>query len=140
MMNVPGCIALTLSKGSPSGSDGEESAQDVGDLGFISGLGRSPDEGMAAHNIILVWRSPWTEERGELQSVGSQESDTSERLSKHDALSNPSHYTAIPSWPLMVFATKWCLTGGPVVEDSPAKAGDAGRTPGWGGKSVRAAE
>ena len=80
-MNVPGCIALTLSKVSPDGSDGEESTQNVGDLGFITGLGRSPDEGMAAHNIILVWRSPWTEEPGELQSVGSQESDTSERLS-----------------------------------------------------------
>ena len=59
---------------------------------------------------------------------------------QHDALSNPRHYTAVPSWPLMVFVTKWCLTGGPVVEDSPAKAGDTGLTPGWGTKSVRAAE
>ena len=95
---------------------------------------------MASHSGTLAWDISWTEEPGELQSVGSQESDTSERLGKHDALSNPSHYTAIPSWPLMVFATKWCLTGGPVVEDSPAKAGDAGLTPGWGAKSVRAAE
>ena len=27
-----------------------------------------------------------------------------------------------------------------MVEDSPAKAGDTGLTPGWGTKSVRAAE
>ena len=29
-------------------------------------------EGMATHSSILVWRIPWTEEPGELQSVGSQ--------------------------------------------------------------------
>ena len=30
---------------------------------------------MAAHSSNLVWRIPWTEEPGELQSMGSQESD-----------------------------------------------------------------
>ena len=30
---------------------------------------------MATHSSILVWRIPWTEEPGGLQSVGSQESD-----------------------------------------------------------------
>ena len=35
---------------------------------------------MAAHSSILAWRSPWTEEPGGLQSVGSQESYTTERL------------------------------------------------------------
>ena len=30
----------------------------VGDLGFIPGLGRSPEEGMATHSSILVWRIP----------------------------------------------------------------------------------
>ena len=30
------------------------------------------EEGMAAHSSILVWRIPWTEEPGRLQSVGSQ--------------------------------------------------------------------
>ena len=29
------------------------------------------EEGMATHSSILVWRIPWTEEPGELQSVGS---------------------------------------------------------------------
>ena len=31
---------------------------------------------MATHPNILAWRIPWTEEPGRLQSMGSQESDT----------------------------------------------------------------
>ena len=31
---------------------------------------------MATHSNILIWRIPWTEEPGRLQSMGSQESDT----------------------------------------------------------------
>ena len=34
------------------------------------------EEGMATHPSILAWRIPWTEEPGGLQSMGSQESDT----------------------------------------------------------------
>ena len=30
---------------------------------------------MATHSNILAWEIPWTEEPGELQSVGSQELD-----------------------------------------------------------------
>ena len=30
------------------------------------------EKGMAAHSSILVWRISWTEEPGELQSMGSQ--------------------------------------------------------------------
>ena len=30
------------------------------------------EEGMATHSSILAWESPWTEERGRLQSKGSQ--------------------------------------------------------------------
>ena len=36
------------------------------------GLGRSAEEGMATHSSILAWRIPWTEEAGELWSIGSQ--------------------------------------------------------------------
>ena len=32
----------------------------------------SLEEGMATHSSILAWRIPWTEEPGELQSIGSQ--------------------------------------------------------------------
>ena len=37
---------------------------------------------MATHSSILAWRIPWTEEPGGLQSMGSQESDTTERLKR----------------------------------------------------------
>jgi len=30
------------------------------------------EKGMATHSSILVWRIPWTEEPGGLQSMGSQ--------------------------------------------------------------------
>ena len=30
------------------------------------------EEGMAIHSSILAWRTPWTEEPGGLQSMGSQ--------------------------------------------------------------------
>ena len=39
----------------------------VGDLGSIPRLGRSPSEGMATHSSILAWRIPWT-----VSSMGSQ--------------------------------------------------------------------
>ena len=32
------------------------------------------ENGMATHSSILVWRIPWTEEPGELQSMGWQRS------------------------------------------------------------------
>ena len=58
--------------GFPGGSVGEESARNVRDLGLIPALGRSPREKTATHSSILAWRIPWTEEPGELQSMGSQ--------------------------------------------------------------------
>ena len=36
---------------------------------------------MAAHSSILAWRIPWTEEPGGAQSLGLQESDTTQWLS-----------------------------------------------------------
>ena len=41
----------------------------------------SLEKGMATHSSILAWRIPWTEEPRGLQPMGSQESDTTERLS-----------------------------------------------------------
>ena len=40
----------------------------VGSLGWEDPL----EKGMATHSTILAWRIPWTEEHGELQSMGSQ--------------------------------------------------------------------
>ena len=40
---------------------------------WVRSLGQGPlEKGMATHSSILAWRIPWTEELGELQSMGSQ--------------------------------------------------------------------
>ena len=41
---------------------------------------------MATHSSILVWRIPWTEEPGELQSTGSPRA-------RHDGMTNTHTYT-----------------------------------------------
>ena len=40
---------------------------------WVRSLGREDplEEGMATHFSILAWRTPWTEEPGRLQSMGS---------------------------------------------------------------------
>ena len=38
--------------------------------------------GVGDPSSICAWRIPWTEEPGILQSLGSQESDTTERLAQ----------------------------------------------------------
>ena len=42
------------------GSAGNESTCNVGDLGLIPELGRSPGGGHGNHSNILAWRIPWT--------------------------------------------------------------------------------
>ena len=44
----------------------------------IQPLGREDplEECMETHASILAWRTPWTEEPGGLQSIGSQKSQT----------------------------------------------------------------
>ena len=45
---------------------------------WVTSLGQEDplEKKMATHSTILAWRIPWTEEPGGLQSIGSQESDT----------------------------------------------------------------
>ena len=45
------------------------------------------EKAMAPHSSTLAWRIPWTEEPGRLQSMGSLESGTTERLHFHFSLS-----------------------------------------------------
>ena len=49
---------------------------------WVRSLGQEDplEEGTVTHSSILAWEIPWTEEPGGLQSMGSQESDTTERL------------------------------------------------------------
>ena len=83
-----------LWRGFSCSSAGKESTCNVGDLGLIPRLGRSPGGGkgyplqysglensmdctvhvekaMAPHSSTLAWKIPWTEEPDGLQSMGS---------------------------------------------------------------------
>ena len=61
--------------GSPDGAvvkNPPANAGDARDSGLILGWEDSLEEGTATHSNILAWRISWTEEPGELQSIGSQ--------------------------------------------------------------------
>ena len=66
-------MLIKQSVGFPGGSDGKESTCNVGDLGLIPELGRSPGGG---HGNPLQYsclqESPWIEEPSRLKSLGSQ--------------------------------------------------------------------
>ena len=69
--------------GFPGGSDGKESACNVGDPGSIPGSGRCPGEGNGnpLQYSFLAWRISWTDEPGRIYSQwGHKELDTTERL------------------------------------------------------------
>ena len=58
--------------GFPGGFNSKASACNVGDLGSIPGLERSPGEGNSNPPSTLAWTILWMEEPGRLQSMGSQ--------------------------------------------------------------------
>ena len=86
-------------KGFPGGSDSEESACNVGDLGLIPSSGRFSGKGMTVHSSILVWRIPWTEEPGRLQPVGWQRVTTEPGTVSHgEGRAHSSHiWQQLPS-------------------------------------------
>ena len=51
---------------------------------------------MTTHSSILAWKIPWTEKPGSLQSMGSEESDTTKRQSMHEILG--SHKGLMTYW------------------------------------------
>ena len=57
---------------------------------------------MAPHSSTLAWKIPWMEEPGRLQSMGSLESDTTERLHCHFSLSciggGNSNHSSVLAW------------------------------------------
>ena len=61
-------------------SVGKESACSAEDPGLIPGSGRPPGEGNGSYSSIPAWKILWTEELGGLQSMGSQGSNTTQRL------------------------------------------------------------
>ena len=60
--------------GFSGGSAGKESACDVGDLGLIPGLGRSPEEGNS-YPLQVFWPGEF---RGQYTPQGRKESDMTE--------------------------------------------------------------
>ena len=52
------------------------------------GLGDPLEKEIATHSSILAWEIPWTEEAGGQQSMGSQESDMTERINHHMSAHN----------------------------------------------------
>ena len=64
--------------GFPDGSDDKEPACNAGDPGLIPGSGRYSGEGNGYPLQCSCLENPMTEEPGRLQSMGMQESDTTE--------------------------------------------------------------
>ena len=58
--------------GFPHASDGKETACNAGTWVRSLDWEDPPEKGIATHSSTLAWRTPWTEEPGGLQSMGSQ--------------------------------------------------------------------
>ena len=70
--------------GFPGGSDGKESACNVGDLGSIPGWDDPLEEGMATHSSLLAWRIPMDRGAGRATVHGITKSRTQlKQLSVH---------------------------------------------------------
>ena len=54
---------------------------------FTRVLETESEKAVAPHSSTLAWKIPWTDEPGGLQSMGSLESDMTERLDFHFSLS-----------------------------------------------------
>ena len=53
---------------------------------------------MAPHSSTSAWKIPWTEEPGRLQSMGSLESDTTERLHFHALEKGMATHSSVLAW------------------------------------------
>ena len=79
------CCVLVLVQGLPDGSEDEESARNARDVGSIPGLGRSPGGGNG-NPFQYSCLENLTEEPG-----GLKELDTTDRLSMHVTIKDPSY-------------------------------------------------
>ena len=65
-------LPLPLSR-SPMGFPGGSVGKNLETQMWVESLGRDPlEEDIATHSSTLAWRTPWTEEPGGPQSMGSQ--------------------------------------------------------------------
>ena len=72
MISVLTSCRSIIAQGFPGASDGKESGYGARGLGLVPGSGRSTGGGNGNHSINFAWKIPWTEEPGELQSIGSK--------------------------------------------------------------------
>ena len=80
----------------PGGSDGKESSCNVGDLGLIPELGRSPggeygNPFQYSYLLFFTGTTPWTEVPGRLQTTGSQRIGH-DQTTKHSSVHCPIVY------------------------------------------------
>ena len=67
LISFDSCAAFLMYSnilGFPGGSVVKDLPANAEDTVSTPGLGRSPEEKMATHSSLLVWRIPWTEEPG----------------------------------------------------------------------------
>ena len=55
---------------------------------YLRALVHVLEKAMATHSSTLAWKIPWMEEPDGLQSMGSQESDRTERLNSNASLAS----------------------------------------------------
>jgi len=53
---------------------------------------------MAPYSSTLAWKIPWTEEPGRLQSMGCEESDTTEQLHFHALEKEMATHSSVVAW------------------------------------------
>ena len=92
---MPKKVHIVKSMGFPCGSAGIESSCNVGDLGLIPGLGRSPGEEKATYCSILAWRIPWTIVHGVTKSQTGLNDFHSILISAHI---NYAHFNVLQSY------------------------------------------
>jgi len=98
-------------RGFPGGTSGKilpANSGDSEDLGSIPGLGRSPGGGNGNPLQFLVWKIPWTEEPGGLQSMGPQ------RV-RHDWVTEHPQYVTYIFWGLIKLRNTTLNTLGKIV-------------------------
>ena len=103
----PPCWALTSKTGFPGGSDGKESACNVGDLGLIIGSCRSPGEGNGYPLQYSCLENPMDRSLEGYSPWGHKESDTTDRLSlSHTHIHTAASY---PNPSTLAHSSKWIM-------------------------------
>ena len=93
-------VATGLEKVNFHSSPKKGKAKECSNYCTIALISHAREKAMAPHSTTFAWKIPWMEEPARLQSMGSLESDTTERLHFHFSLScigegngNPLQYS-----------------------------------------------